>query len=64
MIKLFESINGGYEAHFIKKQGEYMDYCKHFEEIKNIIKDYLKVKKESYIYLLILLKLIQNKFYL
>ena len=47
MIKLFESINGGYEVHFIKKQGEYMDYCKHFEEIKNIIKDYLKVKKES-----------------
>ena len=47
MIKLFESINGGYEAHFIKKQGEYMDYCKHFEEIKNIIKDYLNVKKEN-----------------
>ena len=47
MIKLFESINGGYEIHFIKKQGEYMEYCKHFEEIKNIIKDYLNVTKEN-----------------
>ena len=47
MIKLFESINGGYEIHFIKKQGEYMEYSKHFEEIKNIIKDYLNAIKEN-----------------
>ena len=47
IIKLFESINGGYELHFVKKQGEYMEYYQHFEEIKNIIKDYLKIKKEN-----------------
>ena len=47
IIKLFESINGDYEVHFIKKQGEYMEYYQHFEEIKNIIKDYLKINKEN-----------------
>ena len=47
IIKLYESIEGGYEVHFIKTQGEYMEYYQHFEEIKRIIKDYLEIEKEN-----------------
>ena len=47
IIKLYESIDGGYEVHFIKTQGEYMEYYQHFEEIKRIIKDYLEIEKEN-----------------
>ena len=37
-IKLFQFINGGYEIHFTKEEGDFMDYYSYFQEIKNIIK--------------------------
>ena len=36
-IKLFKYINGGYELHFIRKNGELEDYYKYFTKIKEII---------------------------
>ena len=43
-IKLFESINGGYEVHFVKTQGDFMDYYQYFQDIKKIIKILLKTE--------------------
>ena len=37
-IKLYEFINGGYEVHFTKIKGDFMDYYSYFQEIKKIIK--------------------------
>ena len=40
-IELFEHINGGYEIHFTKGEGEFMDYYSYFKDIKLIIKKIL-----------------------
>ena len=40
-IKLFELIDGGYEIHFNRSQGSFMDYYKNFQNIKIIIKKIL-----------------------
>ena len=40
-IKFFEFINGGYEVHFIKTKGDFMDYYSYFQDIKKIIKKIL-----------------------
>ena len=40
-IKLFEFLNGGYEVHFNKGEGEIMDYYSYFLDIKKIIKEIL-----------------------
>ena len=40
-IELFEFINGGYEVHFNKGEGEIMDYYSYFLDIKKIIKEIL-----------------------
>ena len=40
-IELFEHINGGYEIHFTKGKGEFLDYYSYFQEIKIIIKNIL-----------------------
>ena len=46
-IKLFEFINGGYEIHFIKVQGDFMEYYTYFNDIKKIIKEILNYKKDN-----------------
>ena len=40
-LKLYESINGGYELHFIRKKGDVEDYYNYFYRIKEIIKKLL-----------------------
>ena len=46
-IKLFEFIDGGYELHFIKRQGDFTDYYEYFNDIKKIIKEILNYKKDN-----------------
>jgi serine/threonine protein kinase len=41
-IKFLEFINGGYEVHFIKTKGDFMDYYSYFQDIKKIIKKILQ----------------------
>jgi serine/threonine protein kinase len=40
-IALFQSLNGGYLARFVKKEGEIEDYYKNLDSIKSIIKKIL-----------------------
>ena len=46
-IKFFEFINGGYEVHFIKAEGDFMDYYSYFQDIKKIIKKILNYEKDN-----------------
>ena len=41
-IKLFESINGGYEVHFNKGEGDFTKYYEYYSKIKSIIKKLIK----------------------
>ena len=43
-IKLYESINGGYEIHFNKAEGDLMKYYGYYSEIKTIIQNIIKKK--------------------
>ena len=41
-IKLFESINAGYEVHFNKGEGDFTKYYEYYSKIKSIIKKLIK----------------------
>ena len=41
-IELYQSINGGYEVHFNKGEGDIMKYYEYYGEIKSIIKKIIK----------------------
>ena len=47
-IELLSYINGGYEVHFTKGNGNFTDYYTHFHEIKKIIKLISKFKRKIY----------------
>ena len=46
-MKFFEFKNGGYEVHFIKAKGDFMDYYSYFQDIKKIIKKILNHEKDN-----------------